>query len=113
MPVYPELVGKFPGASIDLIAGEDEDPPSGATHLHDPAISGQHRPAFGDRLVDDQPVGQTGLDHSGVVAGDAQPSREPAQHLVAEKAVVAIVGSSIFRDARRRALAESMGWHRK
>ena len=87
--------------------------PSATTHLHDSAISGQHRPAFGDRLVDNPPIGLTGFDRRGVVPGDAQPSREPAQHLVAEKATRAILVRSAFVEAHRRSVAESTSCHRK
>jgi hypothetical protein len=71
VPVDPELVGEFPGASIDPVAGEDENMPSGAAHVHDPAIPGQHRPVFRDRLLENEPIGRARLDHRSVVTGDA------------------------------------------
>ena len=99
-PVQGESLSEFLCAGVDAVVFEDDRPVIRWTDFHDTPVAGQQNALFRMRLFNEVAVAATAVGDRRVVPGDAQPSAQSRQHLVAEKAQLVRHGQAFRKRAR-------------
>jgi hypothetical protein len=85
-PVEGEATCELAGAGINAPASENDRTAARPADLNNAPVAGQQDAVLGVRLLDKIAITAAAPRDCRVVAGDAQPTAQTRQHLVAEKA---------------------------